>query len=141
MVLDYSRFDNLDVSDDDAPKPVERYKGPSREASASTLEKLSSGNAKRAREAPRRRVSETTGRTWTTSLRATRLFSSPNNDTGGVYGGAACCGSCQSSLRRRGVVKELYADKPKDWRPAPERQFVNALMRRRKKAPARFREG
>ena len=34
MVLDYSKFDNLDVSDDDAPKPVERYKGPSREASA-----------------------------------------------------------------------------------------------------------
>ena len=34
MVLDYSKFDNLDVSDDDAPKPVERYKGPSTEASA-----------------------------------------------------------------------------------------------------------
>ena len=40
------------------------------------------------------------------------------------------------ALRRRGVVRELYADKPKDWRPAPERQFVNALMRRRKKAQA-----
>ena len=37
------------------------------------------------------------------------------------------------ALRRRGVVRELYADKPKDGRPAPERQFVNALMRRRKK--------
>ena len=35
MVLDYSKFDNLDVSDDDAPTPpVERYRGPSTEASA-----------------------------------------------------------------------------------------------------------
>ena len=34
MVLDYSKFANIDVSDDDAPTPVERYKGPSLEASA-----------------------------------------------------------------------------------------------------------
>ena len=34
------------------------------------------------------------------------------------------------------AVRGLYADKPKDWRPAPERQFVNALMRRRKKPAA-----
>ena len=45
----------IDVSDDDAPTPpVERYKGPSLEASAYARSELWNGNAKRARKAPRR---------------------------------------------------------------------------------------
>ena len=134
MVLDYSKFANIDVSDDDAPTPpVERYKGPSLEASA---------YAKRVVERQRKARAKGT---------AKACVGDDWKDVDDVFKGDAATfepeqrhGRCirwglpvidpVKALRRRGVVRELYADKPKDWRPAPERQFVNALMRRRKKA-------
>ena len=136
MVLDYSKFANIDVSDDDAPTPpVERYKGPSLEASA---------YAKRVVERQRKARAKGT---------AKACVGDDWKDVDDVFKGDAATfepqqrhGRCirwglpvidpVKALRRRGVVRELYADKPKDWRPAPERQFVNALMRRRKKAQA-----
>ena len=139
MVLDYSRFDNLDVSDDDAPKPVERYRGPSLEASAYARKVVERQRKARAKGTAKACV----GDDW--------------KDVDDVFKGDASVfkpqqrhGRCirwglpvvdpVKALRRRGVVRELYADKPKDWRPAPERQFVNALMRRRKKLRRRLVE-
>ena len=59
MVLDYSKFANIDVSDDDAPTPpVERYKGPSLEASAyakRVVERQRESARQRHREGMRRR--------------------------------------------------------------------------------------
>ena len=48
MVLDYSKFANIDVSDDDAPTPVERYEAVL-EASAYASE-LWSGSEKRSQK-------------------------------------------------------------------------------------------
>ena len=132
---DYSKFDNLDVSDDEPPlRPDQRYSGPSAGGSAYAKQVVERQRAARAKPQQARACAGDNMHDVSDVYRGDAHAFTPLLRDGRCLRWGLPAQDPATNLKRRAVTRELYADTVGDWRPAPERQFVQALMRRKVRA-------